>query len=56
MVFYNKNIKKILEADCIAIYGAGVMGKNLLNCLNSDVYNKKVDAFIVKDKDRKSVV
>ena len=50
MVFYNKNIKKILEADCIAIYGAGVMGKNLLNCLNSDVYNKKVDAFIVKDK------
>lgn len=51
MLFNNEKIDEILAADSIAIYGAGLMGKTLLKCLNSSTYNKKVDAFIVRDKE-----
>jgi len=46
----NKQLNQILNSQEILIYGAGMMGKSLLNVLSSLVYDKNIKAFIVKDK------
>ncbi|MBR5316794.1 MAG: DUF4422 domain-containing protein [Lachnospiraceae bacterium] len=46
----NRQIEKIVNTQEIAIYGAGLMGKNLLTILKSSVFDKSVEAFIVREK------
>lgn len=40
--------KKIEVADKLFIYGAGLMGKNLMKCLTEAPYNKVVSGFLVE--------
>lgn len=42
-------IDVIKKTDSFVIYGAGVMGRNVLKVLTSSVYGKHIEAFIVKD-------
>lgn len=46
-----EELDKIIEAEEVLIYGAGLMGKNLLTVLKSSIYKKKIAAFVVKDKE-----
>lgn len=47
----NQQIEKIVNSQEIIIYGAGLMGKNLFTILTSSVFNKRIKAFIVREKD-----
>ncbi len=49
MIFDNNIISEILNAEVIAIYGAGIMGKALAKSLMSNTYSKKIEAFIVQN-------
>ena len=49
MIYDNKVIDKIINADKLVIYGAGLMGQTLRKCLSMKPYYKRVDAFIVND-------
>ena len=46
----NQQIQKIIDSQDIIIYGAGMMGKNIFTVLASPVFNKKVKAFVVREK------
>ena len=50
--FNDEIISRINDLDEIIVYGAGVMGKALKLCLESEPYNKKICLFIVNDVDR----
>ena len=48
--FVNDKIDEILQADKVVIFGAGLMGRSLLKCLQSDTYNRRIEAFIVSER------
>ena len=48
MLYDNDTVRRISDLNKIIIYGAGTMGRALKLCLESDVYKKRVEAFLVK--------
>ena len=46
--YWNKTIQTIFNADSIAIYGAGTMGRALRKCLTEAPYNLHLECFIVR--------
>lgn len=49
IIYWDETVKKIMNTEKIAIYGAGVMGKALQTCLINEPYCKTIDSFIVND-------
>lgn len=47
LLFCDEIVNEIDNLEHIVIYGAGTMGRALKLCLESDVYNKKVECFLV---------
>lgn len=50
MQFDNIDIERIMKEEPIAVYGAGLMGRAVFKCLNSNTYRKKISNFIVNDR------
>lgn len=48
MKYWNKLVEEILNADEVIIYGAGMMGKTVKSCLESEPYCVRIKAFIVE--------
>lgn len=46
-----EELDEIIENQEVLIYGAGLMGKNLLTVLKSPLYNKRIAAFVVNNKE-----
>ncbi len=52
LYYKNNTIIDICKLDKVIIYGAGIMGRALKLCLESDVYRKKVSLFIVMNEEQ----
>lgn len=51
-LYYESEIsKKIIESDCIIIYGARIVAQEVATCLIGSPYNKKIEAFMVSEKE-----
>ena len=51
LYYEDETVGRICGLDRIIIYGAGIMGRALKLCLESDVYGKKVEYFVVMNEE-----
>lgn len=50
MYYVKEDVQKIMNCNCLIIYGARIVAKEVATCLSGYPYNKKVEAFIVSKK------
>lgn len=50
MIYWNPVIRQMLNASEVIIYGAGVMGKALKNCITDAPYCRRVACFLVESR------
>ncbi len=51
MYYVNEYAQRIISSNCLVIFGARVVAKEVAICLTGSPYNKRIEAFMVSEKE-----